>query len=77
MVEQLFYSRYWVLPRNHPKIPCESMKQLVAFWRLTRMIPTIRPIAISAARSLLMVVIALLIVMVLLPAALAVQAASG
>ena len=77
MIEHLFYSRHWVLPEHHPKIPCESMKQLVAFWRLTRMIPTIRPIALSAARSLLMVVLALLLVMVLLPAALAVQAASG
>ena len=77
MIEQLFYSRTRVLPENHPKIPCESMKQLVTLWRLTRMIPTIRPIALSAARSVLMVVFALLLVMVLLPAALAVQAASG
>jgi hypothetical protein len=51
------------------------MKQLDAVWRLIRMIPTIRPIALSVVRSLLMVAFAMLLVMVLLPAALAAQAA--
>jgi hypothetical protein len=41
------------------------------------MITTLRPIASVAARSLAMVVIAMLLVMVLLPAILAAQAASG
>ena len=41
------------------------------------MIPTIRPIALSAARSLVLAAIAMLLVMVILPAVLAVQAASG
>jgi hypothetical protein len=53
------------------------MKQLAAIRRLTRMIQTIRPIALSAARSVTMVAIAMLLVMVLLPAALAVQAAGS
>jgi hypothetical protein len=53
------------------------MKQLAIIRRLSRMIPTIRPIALSAARSLLMVALAMLLVMVLLPAVLAAQAASG
>lgn len=38
---------------------------------------TIRPIAIAALQRLLMVAFALLMVMVLLPAAVAVQASSG
>ena len=62
---------------NHPNFPRESMKQVAIIRRLTRMIPTIRPIALSAARSLLMVAVAMLLVMVLLPAVLAAQAASG
>ena len=41
------------------------------------MITTLRPIAAVAARSLAMVVFAMLLVMVLLPAILAAQAASG
>ena len=52
------------------------MKQLTGIRRLTRMIPTIRPIALSAARSLLLAALAMVLVMVLLPAALAAQAAS-
>jgi hypothetical protein len=40
------------------------------------MIPTFRPIALSAARSILLVGIAMVLVLVLLPAALAAQAAS-
>ena len=52
------------------------MKQLSRVWRLTRMHTTIRPIALSAARSLLLVVAAMVLVLVLLPAALAAQAAS-
>jgi|RhiMetdeSRZDD1v2_1073273.scaffolds.fasta_scaffold4655527_1 hypothetical protein len=41
------------------------------------MITTLRPIAAVAARSLLMVAIAMLLVLVLLPAAIAAQAAGG
>jgi hypothetical protein len=41
------------------------------------MITIIRPIASVAVKSTLMVVIAMLLVLVLLPAALAAQAASG
>jgi hypothetical protein len=75
MIEQVFEIVEWVLRSNPPKIPLELMKQLDAVWRLIRMIPTIRPIALSVARSLLMVAFAMLLVMVLLPAALAAQAA--
>jgi hypothetical protein len=75
MIEQVFEIVEWVLRSNPPKIPPELMKQLDAVWRLIRMIPTIRPIALSVARSLLMVAFAMLLVMVLLPAALAAQAA--
>ena len=53
------------------------MKQDATIRRLNGMITTIRPIATVAARSMLMVVIAMLLVLVLLPAALAAQAASG
>ena len=53
------------------------MKQEAAIQRLNGMITIIRPIATVAARSMLMVVIAMLLVLVLLPAALAAQAASG
>jgi len=77
MIEHLFYHAQWVLPRAALNFSCGSMKQLGGIRRLTRMIPTIRPIALSAARSLLLVAIAMLLVLVLLPAALAVQAASG
>jgi cell division protein FtsX len=52
------------------------VKQVAVIWRLNGMIPTLRPIAWSLARSVLMVAIALLLVMVLLPAILEVQAAS-
>jgi hypothetical protein len=52
------------------------MKQLAGIRRLTRMITTIRPIALSAARSMLLVIVAMVLVLVLLPAALAAQAAS-
>ena len=53
------------------------MKQDGAIRRLNGMITTIRPIATVAARSMLMVVIAMLLVLVLLPAALAAQAGCG
>jgi hypothetical protein len=52
------------------------MKQVAGLWRLTRMQTTIRPIALSAARSLLLVVVAMVLVLILLPAAIAAQAAS-
>jgi hypothetical protein len=66
-----------ILAANSPKIPTKFMKQDGAIRRLNGMITTIRPIATVAARSMLMVVIAMLLVFVLLPAALAAQAASG
>ena len=66
-----------VLPANSPKFSRNSMKQDAAIRRLNGMITTIRPIATVAARSMLMVVIAMLLVLVLLPAVLAAQAASG
>ena len=69
-----------VLPHKSPEdptpIPPRFVKQVEVIWRLNDMIPTLRPIAWSLARSLLMVAIALLLVMVLLPAVLEVQAAS-
>lgn len=52
------------------------MKQLAGLWRLRAMNATLRPVARSAARSLLMVAVAMVLVMILLPAALAAQAAS-
>ena len=52
------------------------MKQVARLWRLIRMHTTIRPIALSAARSLLLVVVAMVLVLILFPAALAAQAAS-
>ena len=53
------------------------MKQEAAIRRLKGMFTTFRPIAAVAARSMLMAVIAMLLVLVLLPAVLAAQAASG
>jgi hypothetical protein len=53
------------------------MKQEAVIRRLKGMNATIRPIATVAARSLAMVAIAMLLVMVLLPAVLAAQAASS
>jgi hypothetical protein len=53
------------------------MKQEAAIRRLKGMITTVRPIAAVAARSMFMVVSAMLLVLVLLPAVLAAQAASG
>jgi hypothetical protein len=53
------------------------MKQLPALRRLTGMNATLRPVAFTAIRSVLLVAFALLLVMVLLPAALDVQAASS
>jgi hypothetical protein len=76
MVEHVFYSCHRVLGVHPPKIPRKSMKQVTGLWRLTRMNTTIRPIAVSAARRLLLVVVTLVLVMVLFPAALAAQAAS-
>ena len=53
------------------------MKQEAAIQRLNGMITTICPIATVAARSVLMVLIAMLLVLVLLPEVLAAQAAGG
>jgi hypothetical protein len=77
MVEHMFDIRQPVPPENPSKFSRETTKQLGGIRRLTGMIPTIRPIALSAARSLAMVAIAMLLVLVLLPAAIAAQAASG
>jgi hypothetical protein len=46
-------------------------------WRLTDMQAPIRPLAFVFARSLAMVALAVLLILVLLPAALAAQAASA
>jgi hypothetical protein len=53
------------------------MKQDAILWRLKGMITTVRPIAAAAARSMALVAVAMLLVMVLLPAVLAAQAASS
>jgi hypothetical protein len=53
------------------------MKQDGTLRRLNGMITTLRPIAAVAARSLAMVAVAMLLVLVLLPAVLAAQAASS
>jgi hypothetical protein len=53
------------------------MKQEGGIRRLKGMITTLRPIAAVAARSLALVAVAMLLVLVLLPAVLAAQAASG
>jgi hypothetical protein len=53
------------------------MKQLGRIRRLIRMNATIRPIAFTVLRSSLLVALAMLLVMVLLPAALNVQAATS
>jgi hypothetical protein len=76
MLEQMFYLCHPVLPRPPLENPEKSMKQVAGLWRLTRMQTTIRPIALSAARSLLLVVVAMVLVLILLPAAIAAQAAS-
>lgn len=57
--------------KNRPRNP----KQLGASWRLTGMQTPYRPIALSLARSLAMVGLAMLFILVLLPAAVAAQAA--
>ena len=66
-----------VLLRTLRKFSRNSMKQDGPIRRLNGMITTIRPIATVAARSMLMVVIAMLLVLVLLPAVLGAQAASS
>ena len=76
MLEHPFYSCHPVRLPPASKNPEKSMKQVAWLWRLTRMQTTIRPIALSAARSLLLVVVAMVLVLILLPAALAAQAAS-
>jgi len=53
------------------------MKQEGAIRRLKGMITTLRPFAAIAARILALVAVAMLLVMVLLPAVLAAQAASS
>ena len=53
------------------------MKQDAMLRRLNGMITTLRPLAAVAARSLAMGAVATLLVLVLLPAALAAQAASS
>jgi hypothetical protein len=45
--------------------------------RLTRMTTTIRPVAIAVIRTVALVAFAMLLILVLLPAVLAVQAATG
>ncbi len=62
---------------NPSKFPPTSMKQLGPRRRLKGMNATFRPIALAAIRSGLMVGAAFLLVMVLLPAALAVHAATS
>jgi hypothetical protein len=59
--------RFW---RGIPKHPRRS-------WRHTNMQAPIRPLAFVFARSLAMVALAVLLILVLLPAALAAQAASA
>jgi hypothetical protein len=77
MIEHLFYHVFPGPTPIHPKIPSKSMKQLGRIRRLIRMNATIRPIAFTVLRSSLLVALAMLLVMVLLPAALNVQAATS
>jgi hypothetical protein len=77
MIEHVFYLCQWSCQQTPPNFSRISMKQDATIQRLNGMITTIRPLATVAARSMLMVVIAMLLVLVLLHAALAAQAASG
>ena len=77
MIEHMFERRQQSCPRNPPNFSPDSMKQEGGIRRLKGMITTFRPIAAVAARSLAMVAVAMLLVMILLPAALAAQAASS
>lgn len=56
--------------------PSDPMKQAVAVRRLRAMHTPFRPIAFAAVKSLAMVVLAMLLILVLLPAALSAQAAT-
>ena len=64
-----------------PKRPIENSppraKHLAMTWRLTRMQIRLRPVASSMLRTLAMVGLAVLLILVLLPAAVAAQAATA
>jgi hypothetical protein len=77
MVEQMFEIRQQSCRGTPPKFSPRSMKQEGAIRRLKGMITTLRPFAAVAARILALVAVAMLLVMVLLPAVLAAQAASS
>jgi hypothetical protein len=59
------------------KIPSPDSQHLGTMWRLNRMQLPIRPLASSLARSVAMVGLAALLILWLLPAAVAAQAAAA
>ena len=58
-------------------IPISGTKHIGGMRRLTGMNGTVRPIAIAMTRTIVLVVIAALLILVLLPEALAAQVSGG